>query len=73
MREVRRHSPSSLEDQHVLERVGQVILPADDVADLQIGVVGAGSQVIRRRAIASQQGEVLDISVAFAARRKPHR
>ena len=38
-----------------------MILAANDVADAQIGVVGAGGQVIRRHAIRSQQSEIFDV------------
>ena len=54
-------APERLENQHVLEGIGEVVLPADDVADAQVGIVGAGRHVIRRQAIAPQQREVLDI------------
>ena len=49
------------EDQHVLERVRQMILTANDVADAQIHVIGAGRHVIRRHAVAAKKSEVFDI------------
>ncbi len=61
MRELRRLQARSAENQDVFERVGEMILPAHDVADAQIGVVGAGGQMIRRAAIAAQQREVFDV------------
>ena len=54
-------TPQRLEDQDVLERVGQVFLAAQDVGDAEIGIVGAGGHVIGRHAGGAQQGEVLDI------------
>ena len=36
----------ALEDEQVLEGVGEVILAANDVADAQIGVVDAGGEMI---------------------------
>ncbi len=62
MRELRRPGAGQrLENQHMFEGVGEVILAADDVADAQVGVVGAGGHVIGGQAIAAQQREVLDI------------
>ena len=61
MRELRRLRPDRFKNQDVLERVGEMILAANDVADAQIGIVGAGGQMIRRRAVAAQQREVLDV------------
>ena len=49
----------------MLECVGQMILAANDVADAKVGIVGAGSQMISRRAIAAQQGEILNIRRRF--------
>ena len=45
------------EDQLVLEGVGEMLLAADDVADAQVGVVGAVGQVIGGHAVAAQQRE----------------
>ena len=42
-----------------------MILAANDVADAQVGIVGAGGQVIGRHAVAAQQREVLDIGSGF--------
>ena len=53
------------ENQNVFERVGQVILTANDVTNAQIGVVGAGSQVISGSAITAQEREVFDIVERF--------
>ena len=38
-----------------------MILAANDVADAQVGVIGAGGQMIGRHAVAAQQGEVFDL------------
>ena len=65
MREMRRLDAGRVENQNVLERVGEMILPADNVADAEIGVIGAGGQMIRRRAVAAQKREVLDIGGGF--------
>ena len=65
VRECRRRDARGFEDQHVLEGVGQVILAADDVADAQVHVVGAGGQVVSGHAVAAQQREVLDIGGGF--------
>ena len=61
MGEFRRLDAEGFEDQDVFEGVGEVVLAADDVADAQVGVVGAGGQVIGRPAVGAEQGEVLDI------------
>ncbi len=61
MRELRRLDTQALEDQQVLERVGEVILAADDVADAQIGIVDARGEVIRRHPIRAKQGEVFNL------------
>ena len=60
-----RRGAGGLEDQDVLEGVGEVVLAADDVADAQIHVVGAGCQVVGGHAIAAQEGEILDIGGGF--------
>ena len=60
-----RFGAGGVEDQLVLEGVGEVLLAADDVRDAQVGVVGAVGQVIGGHAVAAQQGEILDIGVGF--------
>ncbi len=65
MRELGRVASERLEDQQVLEGVGQVILAADDVADAQIGVVDARGEVIGGHAVTAQQGEVFDLVGEF--------
>ena len=65
MRELRRFHARRAEDQDVFERVGEMILPAHDVADPQIHIVRAGSQMIGGRAVTAQQREVFDIVGRF--------
>ena len=74
MRELRQRETQRLKNQNVLEGVGQVLLAAQDVGDLQIGIVGAGRHVIRRNAAGAQQREVFDIGGGFGdAFRRPDR
>ncbi len=61
MRELRRRESGGLEDQHMLVRIRKMILAANDVADAQIGIVGARRQVIGRHAVGAQQRKVLDV------------
>ena len=51
-----------------MKRVGEVVLAADDVADAQVGVVGAGAEVVGGHAVAAQEGEILDIGGGFGLR-----
>ena len=61
MRE-RRHRPSErLEQQHVLRRVRDVIVAADDVRDLHVDVVHDDREVVGRLAVRAQDDEVLDV------------
>ena len=46
MGELGRRRAETFEDEQVLEGVGEVILAADDVGDAEIGIVGAGGQVV---------------------------
>jgi hypothetical protein len=61
MGELGRRDAEGLEDEQVLEGVGEVILAADDVGDAEIGVVGAGGEVVGWKAVRPQQGEVFDL------------
>ena len=65
VREGGRFGAGGVEDQHVLEGVGEVLLAADDVGDAQVGVVGAVGEVIGGHAVAAQQGEIFDIGVGL--------
>ena len=38
-----------------------MVLPADDLRDFEVDVIGAGSQVIGRHAVGAQEGKVLDV------------
>ncbi len=51
MCELGRWYAEGLEDQQVLESVGEVVLSANDVADAEVGVVCAGGQVIGGHAV----------------------
>ena len=65
VREARRGEAGGFEDEHVFEGVGEMVLAADDVADAEVGIVGAGGQVVGRHAVAAQQGEVFDVGGGF--------
>src|SRR5437016_14631929 len=65
MGELRQSKTGSLEDQNVLERVGEVVLTTNDVINLQLGIIRAGRQVIGRHPVATQKREVLDIGGGF--------
>ena len=61
MRELGRLEAGGAEDQDVLEGVGEMVLPANDVADAEIDIVGAGSEMVSGSAAASEKSEVFDI------------
>src|SRR4029077_583321 len=61
MRELRSLPSGSLKDQDMLERVGEMILPANHVGDPQINVIRARGQVIGRHPVGTEQREVFDI------------
>src|SRR5579862_5212903 len=42
-----------------------MVLAADDVADAQVGIVGAGGQMVGRIAIRAEQGKIFDISTGL--------
>ena len=42
-----------------------MVLAADDVGDAQVGVVGAGGEVVGGHAVGAQQGEVFDVGGGF--------
>ena len=65
MGKLRQGSADGLEDEHVLKSVGEVILPAHDVRNVQVDIVGTGRHMIGRHSVAAQQREVLDISSVF--------
>src|SRR6267378_6460439 len=61
MSKLRRSRARGLENQHVFESVGQMVLAANNVANAQVHSVCTGSQVISRHAVAAQQRKVLDV------------
>src|SRR6185312_510084 len=63
--ELRRFDAGGAEDQDVLEGVGEVVLPADDVGDAEVDVVGAGGEVISGGAVAAEEGKVFDVFGGF--------
>src|SRR4051794_33421152 len=66
MSKLRRGGARCFEDQDMLECVGQMVLAADNVADMQVRVVGTGRQVVGRHPIAAEQGEVLNVICSLA-------
>ena len=70
MREARERVAERPEQQDVLGRVRQVVLAADDVADLHRGVVDDDREVVERRAVGADDDEVatevrdIDLDVA---------
>ena len=65
MRELGELGSGGAENQDVFERVGQMVLTAHDVADAQVDIVGAGGQMVGGRAVAAEQGEILDVVDGF--------
>jgi hypothetical protein len=65
MRETRSEVTGGLKDEQMLEGIREVILAANNVADLQIDIIGAGCQMLRRHSDAPQQREIFDIRGQF--------
>ncbi len=65
VRELGQGGAGSVEDQNVFEGVGEMVLAANDVSDAQVGVVGAGGEVISGHAVAAEEGEVFDVGGGF--------
>ena len=65
VRKLRYRGPQRLKNQNMLERVRQMVLAADDMADAQIGVIGARCQMIRWHPVRTQQREVLNVVAGF--------
>src|ERR1700686_3312096 len=61
MSKLRRRRARGLENQHVFESVGQMVLATNNVANAQVGIVCTGSQVISWHAVAAQQRKVFDV------------
>jgi hypothetical protein len=68
MGELRRASTGGFEDQDMLKGVGEVVLAADDVADANVDVVGAGGEMVGGHAIAAEEGEIFDVGGGFGLR-----
>ncbi len=60
MREARHRRPERLVEQHLLRRVRDVVVAADDVGDAHVDVVDDDRQVVGRVAVRPQHDEVLD-------------
>ena len=65
MRELGRGATGSLEDQDVLVSIREMVLAADDVADAEIDVVGAGGEVVGGHAVGTEEREVFDVVGGF--------
>src|ERR1035441_3401222 len=65
MRELRRLGAGSLKNQHVLVGVRKMVLPADDVADAEIDVVGTGGEVVGGHAVGAEERKVFDVVGGF--------
>jgi len=65
MRELRRLSARTFENKHVLVSVREMVLAADDVADTEVDVVGAGGEVVGWHAVGAEECEVFDVVSGF--------
>src|ERR1700681_204350 len=65
MRELRRCGASAFENEYVLVSVREMVLAADDVADTEVDVVGAGGEVVGWHAIGTEKREVLNVVCGF--------
>ena len=63
MRERGHRAAERLVEQHLLRRVRDVVVAADDVRDLHVDVVDDDRQVIGRVAVGAEDDEVLDVLV----------
>ena len=63
MRELRQRGVDGLKQQHLARGVGQVVVPADDVADAQVGVIDHRTEVVRRRAVRTDENQVVEFLV----------
>ena len=57
----RQRRAERLEDQELRERVGEVLLGADDVGDLHLDVVDDAGEVVKRAAVGPDDHEVADL------------
>ena len=65
MGELGRVGSGALENKNVFVGVGEVVLAADDVADAEVDIVGAGSEVVGGHAVGAEEGEVFDVGGRF--------
>src|SRR4029077_3895477 len=65
MRELRRPGASAFENEHVLVSVREMVLAADDVADMEIDVVGTGGEVVGGHTVGTEEREVFDVVGGF--------
>src|ERR1035441_8379902 len=65
MGELGRLASGAFEDKDMLVGVRKMVLAADDVADAEVDVVGAGCQVVSGHAIGAQQREILNVVGKF--------
>jgi len=65
VRELRGFDAGGAEDEDVLERVGEVVLTADDMGDAEVDVVSTGREVVGRGAVAAEEREVFDVFGGF--------
>jgi len=65
MGELGRVGAGALENKNVFVGVGEVVLAADDVADAEVDIVGAGSEVVGGHAVGAEEGEVFDVGGRF--------
>src|ERR1700719_2947116 len=65
MCEGRRCRARGFEDEDMFECIRQMILSADDMADAQVYVIGAGCHVIRGHPVAAEQREILNVGCGF--------
>jgi hypothetical protein len=61
MRELRRRAACSFEDKNVLESIRKMVLPANDMRDTQIGVIGTRGEVIGGHPIGAEQGKIFNV------------
>src|SRR5580658_7905356 len=65
MRKLRRLGACAFEDEHVLVGVGEMVLAANNVADAEVDVVGAGGEVVGGHAVGTKEREVFDVVGGF--------
>ena len=63
MPELRHVVPERFKQHDVLEGVGEVVLAANHMGDLQVAVVHGRGEVIGGQSVTAQEGEVFDVRV----------